>query len=85
MDTFSIKTYACPACGYKQDFDHDDAEQMALHFPDVPVGHCPSCHGHNAARTIKRVRMHRETRPEHLLEMAGDKRRHRHLLHDETV
>ena len=30
-----IKTWTCPSCGYHQDFDPDNAELMAKHFPRV--------------------------------------------------
>lgn len=40
---FEIPNYSCPACGYTQDFDPNDPDLMALHFPGVEVGHCPAC------------------------------------------
>lgn len=81
--TIKIKTYACLECGYKQDFDHEDAELMAVHFPGVPVGSCPSCHGQNPDGTVK---MERETRPEHVMEMTGDQKDLRnHVNRDDTA
>jgi len=49
--TYKIKTWSC-GCGYRQDFDPEDADLMALHFKDVPVGKCPACWlGQNPQRT----------------------------------
>lgn len=82
METFAIKTYTCPECGYKQDFSPDDGEQMALHHPGVPVGYCPSCHGNNAERTVNRVEMVRETREDELTRVTGNKDDYLELVED---
>ncbi len=42
MKTYKIKTWKCPDCGYKQDFE-PTAELMAIHFPRLPADKCPAC------------------------------------------
>jgi len=41
---FVLDTWKCVTCKYTQDFDPANAELMALNFPYVPVGKCPSCY-----------------------------------------
>lgn len=61
MKTFKIKTWTCPDCNYSQDFDADDKDLMALHFPNVEVGHCPACYqGLTETREKKKVKMIRQ-------------------------
>ncbi len=58
-----LKTYTCPDCDYKQDFDPSDAALMAKHFPGVEAGNCPACNvGQNPTKTIKTVKMAKEMR-----------------------
>lgn len=60
-----IKTWRCPDCDYTQDFDPNDEELMALHFPGYPVGCCPACHsGQTEKRVKQKVKMVKEARPE---------------------
>jgi DNA-directed RNA polymerase subunit M/transcription elongation factor TFIIS len=42
MITFSIKTWGCDTCGYKQDFEPTQ-ENMNVHFPGLTAYQCPSC------------------------------------------
>ena len=57
-----IKTWVCPDCGYSQDFPADDKDLMALHFPNVEVGHCPACYtGATETREKKKTLMTRQT------------------------
>lgn len=54
MITIKIKTWACPECGYKQDFE-PTAENMATHFKGVEGYECPACaSGRNPIKTLKR-------------------------------
>ena len=64
MLTIKIKTWTCPECNYKQDFE-PTKENMAIHFKELGIldYECPACaSGQNRERKIKRVKMIKETR-----------------------
>src|SRR3990167_10209880 len=64
LTVIRIRTWRCPSCDYAQDFDPDDAQQMALHFPTAPAGQCPACcFGQNLARVKQTVKMRKEADP----------------------
>jgi len=39
-----VKTWSCPDCQYRQDFDVNNQELMDINFPEgVRAGYCPAC------------------------------------------
>lgn len=64
MRKIILKTFSCPHCGYKQDFNPSENALMAIHFPGVPKGKCPACWlGKNADGAVKDNSLVLETDP----------------------